>query len=1056
MRENTQVVAMSNKDVCKRAPTDSSLDETVGSPNAAPELLGMSKAELKRHWKKRRKQMLNDVRRQCMQQIEEEKRAALADPPSMGLPSKMEDTSPTVTPIEDDDVVQPSVTTDWIEEEETPKLDVQNEDLIEDLYKHIPILPDGAIDRLTLTAQYRWFRKEPESFREYTQRIRVDEYQDKSKVSQKTPPIWHQIALMLPRESDDIQTKWSDSFKSHRKQFHIWWEEDGQDEIFVEDRIGIRMSGRQFLDMSIKKARHTASLLVKTAKGSDKILYDTHYGEWMQTYADSHYVPFKLYAEKGRSLLGSMKFTKEFRARQDEAYEQGKQGIPSLSRFLTPQGYNATHFAKLALQNRRFSFTVHNPDCTFYPEDFMPHGKYAHEYVPNYVYVSARIARQLTGSPILKVEQASLIWQRMYAARKQAASCMENNFQKHWKGSDCPYHDLDTEWLRVIRNYDDEHIFINRIDEIQHISAHAKLREEGKLAKGDITFEEDVYDLLIRPIERIFAHDMPLSRDLLRSTEDSKEARWLKQKVLDFVGVDCPALLTNNYMLQQISMVRLLDCLCLADYSICAAYTQQLAYDFDDVVTWSTEEVVTQPTLHDFYPGGKLAKVYVPVDKPLAPKVARLFCKRILEDWEAEKLLALIILAKAAYFQQVSASVQFHERQDTGNQEPTRQPEWVKSPMTYPKLKARLIRKVLEPPKANSPRILESNSTYNNVAEELRDGAHNYDEIIEFLLKEAGVPSTLPVVAKRAIREKLEKILNRNLKNSIFSRTPFPLFDKDNSDYSSEMSIIRDSEGQIVSIHIKQMTNRVQLLLLMGMNAFRSAIYGKKEAEMAQREIKSNTIYELQTKEILKFMPNKWQSYEQMLSHAKERHDPDHLESECPIMTPDVPDELEINPDKPGEVLLKPEPNPFEWHGKKGGSPPTWSTLALSAHDIGRLDDNLTPKDKMERLVIEDRFRSIPVDGLHYSGDITIKCYDEENFSRFAIHLNYRSRASENEKLRFDYVMIPFDEAPNVIEMMGWLERQRLPPHKGDATSTLANLLHFEYIGETSRFTAQV
>ena len=57
-------------------------------------------------------------------------------------------------------------------------------------------------------------------------------------------------------------------------------------------------------------------------------------------------------------------------------------------------------------------------------EDFLPKGKFAHVFIPQYVYIPQWILIHMLGTPNIRSEDEYVLWYRLHQARSQAMEAM--------------------------------------------------------------------------------------------------------------------------------------------------------------------------------------------------------------------------------------------------------------------------------------------------------------------------------------------------------------------------------------------------------------------------------------------------------------------------------------------------------------------------------------------------------------------------------------------------------------------------------------------------------
>ena len=221
------------------------------------------------------------------------------------------------------------------------------------------------------------------------------------------------------------------------------------------------------------------------------------------------------------------------------------------------------------------------------PNDFRPQGRFAHIYIPKYVYVPREIFTYM-GLPIAKhTPLYHLTWQFCYAARREADKWITEqdigDSVSHWNDILINAHGLNNMNLSLI-------------DVVQVQAAH-------KWKNTMISQETDPfvwYDLFIRPTEPLFANKAQMNEQLtlafkcqqhtmdffnlvcnlvnipqhvpltaIECVEEMSKIRHLPAKnLIQIAENDTPLCLTNKVRLESNTKLRIWDSICEADKSI--------------------------------------------------------------------------------------------------------------------------------------------------------------------------------------------------------------------------------------------------------------------------------------------------------------------------------------------------------------------------------------------------------------------------------------------------------------------------------------------------------
>jgi hypothetical protein len=177
------------------------------------------------------------------------------------------------------------------------------------------------------------------------------------------------------------------------------------------------------------------------------------------------------------------------------------------------------------------------------PNDFRPHGRFAHIFIPKYVYVPREIftfldIHMLKGNPLYQ-----LTWQFCYAARREADK---------WTTLE----DIDesvSHWTDILLNmYGLNNMNLSLIDVVQAQAAHKW--------KDTMTKEETDpyvwYDLFIRPVEVLFARKAAMNDKLVYALKCQQHTTDLFQLVCNLVNLPNTIPLMATECVEEMSKVR--------------------------------------------------------------------------------------------------------------------------------------------------------------------------------------------------------------------------------------------------------------------------------------------------------------------------------------------------------------------------------------------------------------------------------------------------------------------------------------------------------------------
>ena len=184
-------------------------------------------------------------------------------------------------------------------------------------------------------------------------------------------------------------------------------------------------------------------------------------------------------------------------------------------------------------------------------DDFLLNGKYAWLYLPSYLYIPSLFLQQ-TGLLMLNDTASQITWLKLNYLIGQANEFIENqtdeNFIIETTEYFTPWHVFTSKHFKALNN-------TNLIDHIQHFSAWNYFKSNRSLKMFS---KKDIYDLFIRPIERIFSIDSTLSQKLLDSLNDMTDRNNLFENVMEITGLFNykDDYFDANYLLHKLSKIR--------------------------------------------------------------------------------------------------------------------------------------------------------------------------------------------------------------------------------------------------------------------------------------------------------------------------------------------------------------------------------------------------------------------------------------------------------------------------------------------------------------------
>ena len=180
------------------------------------------------------------------------------------------------------------------------------------------------------------------------------------------------------------------------------------------------------------------------------------------------------------------------------------------------------------------------------PEDFRRNGRYAHIYIGRQNRLPAEAYRAINILPPDNPDLNQLVWRHFYKARSEAAK----NYKANISDEDLKI----SPWLRLLC---DESIpktfYYDDIDKVQCLSAHKLMSKHNE----DFYGPDCMYHNFVRPLERLFTVDMPLSKQLAQALKYKDATDDLGHFVMKLVGWDrFPGKFTAQSMVEELSKIR--------------------------------------------------------------------------------------------------------------------------------------------------------------------------------------------------------------------------------------------------------------------------------------------------------------------------------------------------------------------------------------------------------------------------------------------------------------------------------------------------------------------
>ena len=351
----------------------------------------------------------------------------------------------------------------------------------------IPFLDDGKIDLFYLEQIYKL---ESEcfsgTFAEWKQANQIDIIMTTCNYTFGLPLYYSKLPFAHP---DTLATKlkWESSFSEHKLSFDLWY-------VFT---------GQQFI-----QSNQETPIQTETAPLSNSFSWDTQPSQKSKT--ESQF----LRPSEIPSVISDLIDTQLNPKTHSSKYLQKLYNADSSDHYYTTAN----------IQTWVDSF------LKFEKEDFMLNGKYAWLYLPTYLYIPDLFLDELKLYP-LNETQTHILWMKLNNVISQANDETENTCPEGFLISSSypssPWHIFTSKAYDGINNP-------NIIDHVQHYSAWKFYMEN----KQNMYFsKKHIYDLFVRPIERLFSTDSILSHKIIDAVFNMISRNYLHTKTMEITGL---------------------------------------------------------------------------------------------------------------------------------------------------------------------------------------------------------------------------------------------------------------------------------------------------------------------------------------------------------------------------------------------------------------------------------------------------------------------------------------------------------------------------------------
>ena len=178
------------------------------------------------------------------------------------------------------------------------------------------------------------------------------------------------------------------------------------------------------------------------------------------------------------------------------------------------------------------------------PHHFLPGGKLAHMHIPKYVYIPHDVFDRFKLRLAKGTTSYVSLWRHLSAANDQANKHVTHEHMKD---------NQKTDYRAMLTSKTPKTIITKKIDVVQHKHAHIEAR---KIGWKNMT-QRNIYDWFVRPIERLFAVDMPQGTLLMRALLFKTSADKLHEVVCKYTGIPKTAKLTPTFLAEEMSRIRM-------------------------------------------------------------------------------------------------------------------------------------------------------------------------------------------------------------------------------------------------------------------------------------------------------------------------------------------------------------------------------------------------------------------------------------------------------------------------------------------------------------------
>ena len=957
----------------------------------------------------------------------------------------------------------------------------------------IPLTPSGDVDLMQLNVMYHHQRNETETEADFRQRLGIDAYKKDKHILEKEPEIWHQIKCVLPEKSSEIESAWFHTFTQHQMNFHVWWGSIGSHLQWMTWNNGqIHTYGQEF-HFRIQEKDRKAREFTKNAPDFLKPTVISLYGPWSLSILSEHFSEFEEYVNlnddycrirnsaappllptpemDSESIYDDIE-TDDWQMYASADWEVNEKTLPMFFKRNEP---SSMHVEKLIMTDSLFSQSLLDPNCEVEVGDFLPNGRLCHIFIPNYVYVPPMAAQILTGLREVKSKEIHLLWRRLHQMRSRAATVM-NLSSDVWKDRDTtdPLPQLDSPWRKEIRKSKTTEFPLHNIDEVQHSHAHSIIQKGDfayRKSKNDII--QDLYDLLVRPMERMFTCDMPMSVQLLNSQHDVIKQKWIFSTIAKIASHFRWPRLSTIFILRELSKIRLLHQDSLSNPYLEEWNPMARRSPMYFAATPSTEDMFQNQTIDwmvtidDFYPGGRLYGIHVQADRKLPPHIIHRFSKKTITAAQIKKLHQEILSTRAQWSRQVSIQLAIQNGKDPLMAQ-AKQPSWLNQVDLMSEADTSNVKQlpiVTFEEKCKRMHLDVTDFFFKGRLENFpTEGAkHLSIQVLQNLNLPEDIDSRDNATAlgfiNKFIKDNHHKIVQgRQREKALWLATPPKDQKKIHSQFKSHAPAFRDER---VSRNLNRDFEKTSRNYPRSPPRTRSVTREGNKTAGTTASYSSNLI--TSSKQVT--------SSNQVTSSTQI---PNEIRITAPPPRPsmwmrreDVQTQRQPPPEEipklkfPAEQLFQTQQvlqeNPFLWNGS-ARSAPKWALEKMSAVTLNEIKDNRTPMAHKNRLKVSMCHRQIPLDGVNRILDVYMNKYDDNSpdLREFGIEITAvsKERGDEAQHSETRTMKIPYLDSGNLKTILTDAGKIMLPPAITDIDRDDTPLASF--VSKAAYFTYQL